>query len=103
MDKKWIVRILCGILAAIMLLGIIPFGVFAEEASGTPDGTPPVLKSLTLSKTSVTAPGTIEIIAEATDDVSGADRMEVNFACQETGKNFWVYLRRTYYDEMGSI
>lgn len=32
MDKKWIVRILCGILAAIMLLGIIPFSSFALES-----------------------------------------------------------------------
>jgi hypothetical protein len=63
-----------------------------------PDATPPVLVSLELEKTTVTAPGTIEVTAEATDDVSGVSYMIVSFDCEETGKNLNGNLRATYWE-----
>ena len=95
MDKKWIVRILCGILAAIMLLGIIPFGVFAEEN----DNTTPSLTSLTLSTTTITPPGSIEMVATATGGTSGLDYVTLYFRREGTDESHIVKLERTYYNE----
>ena len=67
--------------------------------SGTPDGTPPVLHDITLSVTTVTAPGFIEVIMDASDDVSGAMRAEMEFYCQETGKSLYCELRSTCWDD----
>lgn len=50
-----------------------------EEESGIIDTTAPELKSIQLGSTSVNAPGTIEVIADATDDISGVSRIEISF------------------------
>ena len=70
-----------------------------DISSGTPDGTPPVLVSLELEKTTVTAPGTIAVTAEATDDVSGVSHISVWFECEETGKSLHGYLESIYWDD----
>ena len=57
------------------------------------DGTPPVVTSLSISVTSINAPGTIELVAEATDDVSGVDSVGVGFR----GQNHEEYLHGTLY------
>ena len=67
--------------------------------SGTPDGTPPVLNGITLSATEVTAPGEIEVIVDASDDVSGVMHAQVDFYCAETGKCLSVGTESTYFDE----
>ena len=53
--------------------------------NGTPDGTPPVLHEVSLSLTSVTAPGSVGVTVKASDDVSGVDWVRVYLKCDETG------------------
>ena len=71
----------------------------AEIASGTPDGTAPVLTGLTISATTVTVPGEVEVIAEASDDVSGVYSVYVEFYCMETKRWIDCSLSREYWDE----
>ena len=54
--------------------------------SGTPDGTPPVLHSVTLSATSVTVPGSISFSWSASDDISGISGIGLSFVHKESGK-----------------
>ena len=70
-----------------------------DLGTGTPDGTPPVLHSITLSVTTVKAPGTIEVTMDASDDVSGVKNASVHFYCEETGKYLSCRLYPTYRDE----
>ena len=76
-----------------------------EPESGIVDHTAPALKDLTISTTSVKAPGTIEVIADATDDISGVRSIDVNFYGDQTPtsdsyeNSYHVTLSDTYYDE----
>lgn len=70
-----------------------------KSGTGTPDGTLPILTSLTVSANTVTVPGSVEVIAGASDDVSGVSSMQVIFTCSETGKSIYVRLSDQYYDE----
>ena len=74
-------RILAMLLVLVTICGLLPISALAA----TPDGTGPVLKTLKLSKTTVTAPGTVEVIATATDDVSGVKSMYVQFRSEALG------------------
>ena len=67
--------------------------------SDTPDGTPPVLRSVEISRDRVTAPGMLEVTVDATDDVSGLDEAWVYFFCEETRKTLSCYLDHGYYDK----
>ena len=69
--------------------------------SDTPDSTPPVLRSITLSASTVTAPGQLEVIAEASDDVSGMSDIYVHFQCEETGKRLIASLYPGYWEYDG--
>lgn len=64
-----------------------------------PDVTAPELLELYFSASSVTAPGSIEVIADAVDDNSGVDRMFVNLISQE-GRQITAYLESSFYDSM---
>ena len=116
-------RFLALLLAMTMVFGMVPFGALATEpaevileevtaenqaevmltdgniSSGTPDGEPPVLTGMTLSVTTVTAPGQIEVTVSATDDVSGVRHGMVEFVCHETGKVLYLELSGTYWDD----
>ena len=69
-----------------------------DLGTGTPDGTPPVLHSITLSATTVKAPGTIEVTMDASDDVSGLDNGYIRFVCKETNKGLGCSVFSTYWD-----
>ena len=86
------------LLCAVMLLSACPAAHAEDVASGTPDALPPVLNSITLSATTVQAPGTIEVIVDASDDVSGLDWGTVVFECEETQKEIYCELSTTYWD-----
>lgn len=51
-----------------------------EPESGIKDTVAPTLTGLTVSATKVTAPGTIELVADATDDISGVSSIQVNLS-----------------------
>ena len=92
------------LLTLVLLLGSIPATLAVPVTneglgSGTPDSKPPVLNSLTLSSNTVTVPGVLDITIDATDDVSGLDRADVWFYCEETGKELQTWLDAFYYDE----
>ena len=71
-----------------------------EIGSGTPDGTPPVITSLSFnSATEITAPGTIEMVAEGTDEVSGVSHINVNFTGQNNKKTLSCSLSSTYWQD----
>ena len=60
----------------------------AEEAVpyGIPDVTPPVLKSVSIDKTEVEAPGKITVTIEAEDDISGIKLISYQFKNAENGR-----------------
>ena len=75
--------------------------------SGILDTTPPELHSLSIiGETSVKASETIEVVADATDDISGILDVSISFKTDQdfTGtlytNTFFLYLTDTYYDEM---
>jgi len=70
-----------------------------ELGSGTPDSVPPVLKELTISAATVTASGSIEVIGDASDDISGISSFSVWFESEELGETIYAFLSDTYYDE----
>ena len=55
---------------------------FTVTYSATPDHTPPELIDVTLTVTEITAPGTIDVIVDATDDVSGVFECKLFFDLQ---------------------
>ena len=69
-----------------------------DIGTGTPDGTPPVLKNLSLSAATVTSPAEIEVVVDASDDVSGLDHAKVIFCCADTGKSIEFGCSSYYYD-----
>ena len=80
--------------------------------SGIVDKTAPVLNGLTISATSVTTPGTVEVVADVSDDISGVGSVTVAF--QIEGDNsysssdgytqyFDVTLRDHYYDDTDHV
>ena len=80
--------------------------VVLSTESGILDTTPPELHSLSIiGETSVKAPETVEVVADATDDMSGISYLSVSFktdqeVTSELYKNYFsVDLSTTYYDE----
>jgi 16S rRNA (cytosine967-C5)-methyltransferase len=57
------------------------------------------LISFKLSGGSLSALGSLEVIAAAVDDVSGVSYMYISFRCDATSKSLSTTLRNTYYDE----
>lgn len=111
-----------ALLATVLVLGSIPMSAFAAEietapsiepiiveapmlatdgelGTGTPDGTPPVLNGITLSTTTVSPGSSIEVIADASDDVSGVEYVAVQFFCEETQKKVSCHAVSTYFNE----
>ena len=72
----------------------------AETQSGLDDSTGPTLINVELSKTEVTAPDEIEVIVEATDDVSGLRSGILRFQNEETESAIFVSVSATYYVEV---
>ena len=66
--------------------------------SGTPDGDPPVLNDMTLSTSTITAPGSLEVVLSAADDISGVDYANLGFYCEETQKYLYCGLDETYWN-----
>lgn len=92
--------------------------VFAEELTGTEDSSAgngeaveisdlygivdtevPVVKGIELSKTEVEAPGTVEVIVDLYDEVSGVSYANIKFEDKETQKTVFCSLSKEYYDE----
>jgi len=69
-----------------------------DIGTGTPDGMPPVLKNISISAATVTSPAEIEVVVDASDDVSGLDHAKVIFCCADTGKSIEFYCSSYYYD-----
>ena len=61
-------------------------------AQGTPDTTPPKLRSVELSASSVDLPGSVEITAYVTDDLSGASFCQLDFRSQDGNAYYSVIL-----------
>lgn len=72
---------------------------FTVLNDGPEDFTAPTVTSITLGAASVTAPGSVEVILDGTDDVSGIGQAQVTFENRETDKQLNVFLSDTYYDE----
>ena len=117
-------RMFSLLLCLVMVLSLVPVQTIAQEigeettepvtetttlavsendsiGSGTPDGTPPVLNGVTISATTVTAPGSIEVIVDASDNATGVSRGSVTFCYEETNKFVNCDLRN-YYRENGN-
>ena len=96
--KKTMVRIISMVLLLVMALGLCPVSAFAAQ-----DSTPPVLRNVTLSATTVNAPGQVEIIVDATDDVSGISGGHIQFYSEELGRSMGAEIIGWYWDpETGS-
>ena len=73
--------------------------------SGIVDKNAPVINSLTISSTGVTAPGTVEVVADVSDDISGVDYVSVGFQVNpyeystEYKQSFYAYLYDSYVDD----
>lgn len=78
------------LLAICLILAYVP--AFAENSDdpgfGTPDSGPPILHSISIDKTEVTAPGTITITANVTDDISGVSHIEAYFKNYQNNRSF---------------
>ena len=76
-----------------------------EPESGIKDTTAPVLNGISVSATKVTAPGTVEIIADISDDISGVDYASVTVSTSAKApsdaytSSKSVTLSSTYYDK----
>ena len=60
--------------------------ITVTNTNGTEDVTPPTFTEIELGRTSINTPARIEVIGDATDDISGIDRFSVRFRNKETGK-----------------
>ncbi len=101
MLKKWLKHASHYFMLLVLFLLVTPCMVSATSnspSSGTPDGTPPVLTGMSLSATTVTAPGSLEVIISGTDDVSGVNYGHVRFYCKETGRSLSTSVYPTYWD-----
>lgn len=73
--------------------------------SGIVDKKAPTINSLTISSTSVTAPGTVEMVADVSDDISGVNYVSVGFRAEpydyssESKQSFYAYLYDSYVDD----
>ena len=88
------IGLVCAVLFS-LLLGCFRFQVNAEE-----DKQGPTMTGLTLSKSSVTAPGEIKVTMTAEDDVSGFNYATIQFYCQEADKYLYVSI---WPDENGKL
>ena len=76
-----------------------------DPESGIVDKTAPVLDNLTISATSVKAPGKIEVVAKASDDISGVESVSISFECDnnsvsaEYSDDYYIELQNTYFNE----
>ena len=66
---------------------------FTVVDTKTPDSIPPVLKDVSVSVKKVDAPGTVEVIVDAVDEVSGISSGTVYFYCKDTQKRISCYVR----------
>lgn len=57
---------------------------FHIRTQGETDRTDPKAHAITLSKTELSAPDTLEITMDTSDDISGAMHADVNFVCRDT-------------------
>ena len=82
---KLVLRCLCLLLTLFMCVGI-----FSAETLAVSDTESPVLHSLTLSATTVAAPGEVEMVADVSDDYAGVWYVNVTFYCKETDQKIKV-------------
>ncbi len=66
--------------------------------SGIEDITPPTVTGIQLGAETVEAPGTLEVIVEAVDDVAGANYAMAYFRNTDTGKELYMNLYASYSD-----
>lgn len=89
------------ILTICLIFVYIP--AFADDPNGpgfgTPDSNPPVLHSISINKIDVTAPSTIQVTAQVTDDISGVGAIYAYFENAYNGRKFSLELQNHYYDE----
>lgn len=72
---------------------------FTVVDTQVPDSTPPVLKNVSLSVKKVDAPGRVEVLVDAEDNVSGLDSGSVFFTCDATEKTISSYVRAWEWDD----
>ena len=111
--KVWIAFVLVLSLCAVSM----KFNVYAEEVIGTEDENKdnmemldipdlygivdteaPVVIGIELSKTEVEAPGTVEVIADLYDDISGVSGATIYFRDVENNKTILCSVSKEYYD-----
>ena len=77
-------------------LHILPYSLralsFRVSAGSDADRTEPVLRSVTVSKTELNGPDSLEIIMDTSDDISGAVYASVMFRCEDTGRELQCVL-----------
>ncbi len=66
--------------------------ITVTNTNGTEDVTPPTFTEIELGRTSINTPARIEVIGDATDDISGIDHFSVRFRNKETGNCIGAYL-----------
>ena len=69
--------------------------ITVTNKNGIADVTPPTLTQFEVSETSIEVPEKIEFVADAEDDISGADLMYVTFRDKETDKSLWAEMRKS--------
>ena len=95
--KRNVKKYLSGVILSSLILFFGGLSALADNpATSAEDITPPVLKYLELKRTTVGAPGKIEIAGYATDDVSGISSFSVSF-CRLEGKTIRADLSKTYW------
>lgn len=87
-------NVLSFLLSLVMVFCIVPMPSHALE----PDIAAPVLKTVSISANAVDAPGTIQVIVEAEDDISGIYTADVTFASGDRTETLYCTAESSYLD-----
>jgi len=83
-------RIFTLFLALCLLVGLLPL----SAAAASKDTKAPVLKSVSVSASKVTAPGKVTVTVKATDNDSGFDYAFARFYCEKQNKTISCYIEK---------
>jgi hypothetical protein len=81
-------KLCCIMVASILLSTLLSINTIAIS-----DVTPPQLNSISIDKTQVTAPGSVMVTADITDDCSGVNYIQICYSCPKTQKSIGFELQ----------
>ena len=84
-------RLLALILCLVMCLSLVPAAGAEGDAPNTTDTTAPTVSNITLSATTVNAPGSLTVSVTATDNLSGVSSIQVEFYNKETESYLYAH------------